>query len=205
MIPVYICDDEVGIRIILERMVKNQITILNGDMGPVRAVESPDELLVLQWQDMVPAIYFLDIDFSGKMTGFTLAQQLREYDPRGFIVFITAHDDLAFETFRLRLEAMDYIVKEDSQAMAVRVRKCLESISERFLCERPGQTLIAGFVFLIRSGIFLIMRYYILRRWDSNILCGFIWMVSCWKSTAAWNTMQKNLEMDSGAATGVFL
>lgn len=83
MIPVYICDDELPIRKNLEQIVSNQILILDSDMGPVRALEDPEELLKLQKQDSVPAIYFLDIDFPGKMSGLELAQKLRQYDPRG--------------------------------------------------------------------------------------------------------------------------
>ena len=108
-------------------------------MGPVRALDDPNDLLEAQKKDSVPAIYFLDIDFPGKMSGLELAQKLRQYDPRGFIVFITAHSDLAFETFRLRLEALDYIVKGDRNAMTKRVQKCLESIVERMQSQRPGQ------------------------------------------------------------------
>ena len=117
MIPVYICDDELPIRKNLEQIVSNQILILDSDMGPVQTLDDPEKLLEMQKQDSVPAIYFLDIDFPGKMSGLELAQKLRQYDPRGFIVFITAHNDLAFETFRLRLEALDYIVKGDRTAM----------------------------------------------------------------------------------------
>lgn len=139
MIPVYICDDESLIRINLEKIITEQIMILDGDMGPVRALDDPNDLLEAQKKDSVPAIYFLDIDFPGKMSGLELAQKLRQYDPRGFIVFITAHSDLAFETFRLRLEALDYIVKGDRNAMTKRVQKCLESIVERMQSQRPGQ------------------------------------------------------------------
>ncbi len=139
MIPVYICDDESLIRINLEKIITEQIIILDGDMGPVRALDDPNDLLEAQKKDSVPAIYFLDIDFPGKMSGLELAQKLRQYDPRGFIVFITAHSDLAFETFRLRLEALDYIVKGDRNAMTKRVQKCLESIVERMQSQRPGQ------------------------------------------------------------------
>lgn len=139
MIPVYICDDESLIRINLEKIITEQIMILDGDMGPVRALDDPNDLLEAQKNDSVPAIYFLDIDFPGKMSGLELAQKLRQYDPRGFIVFITAHSDLAFETFRLRLEALDYIVKGDRNAMTKRVQKCLESIVERMQSQRPGQ------------------------------------------------------------------
>lgn len=139
MIPVYICDDEPPIRKSLEQIIAGQIMILGNDMGPVRALEDPEELLKAQKEASVPAIYFLDIDFPGKMSGLELAQKLRQYDPRGFIVFITAHGDLAFETFRLRLEALDYIVKGDRSAMTQRVQNCLESICERMQAQRPGQ------------------------------------------------------------------
>ena len=139
MIPVYICDDEPPIRKSLEQIIAGQIMILGNDMGPVRALEDPKELLKTQKEASVPAIYFLDIDFPGKMSGLELAQKLRQYDPRGFIVFITAHGDLAFETFRLRLEALDYIVKGDRSAMTQRVQNCLESICERMQAQRPGQ------------------------------------------------------------------
>lgn len=139
MIPVYICDDEKPIRENLEAIISGQIMILDADMGPVRSLEDPEELLCLQREDTVPAVYFLDIDFPGKMSGLTLAQRLRQYDPRGFIVFITAHGDLAFETFRLRLEALDYIVKGDRDAMTLRVQKCLESICERMQDTRSSQ------------------------------------------------------------------
>ncbi|MBS5388070.1 MAG: response regulator transcription factor [Clostridiales bacterium] len=139
MIPVYICDDEKRISDRLEHIISNQIVILNGDMGPVRVADDPEKLLELQKEDTVPAVYFLDIDFPGYMSGLELAQRLRKHDPRGFIIFITAHGDLAFETFRLRLEALDYIVKGDYKAMAVRVRECLMSIQERLADEQPGQ------------------------------------------------------------------
>lgn len=139
MIPVYICDDEPAIRKNLEQIVASQIMILDNDMGPVQAMEDPDDLLKVQKENTVPAVYFLDIDFPGKMSGLELAQNLRQYDPRGFIIFITAHDDLAFETFRLRLEALDYIVKGSRSMMTERVQKCLESIRERMQAQRPGQ------------------------------------------------------------------
>lgn len=139
MIPVYICDDEQAISQRLKKIILDQIMILNSDMGPVQTADCPAGLLELQQQNMVPAIYFLDIDFPGQISGLELAQKLRRYDPRGFIVFITAHGDLAFETFRLRLEAMDYIVKGDYDTMSVRVRDCLTSIQDRLRDEPSGQ------------------------------------------------------------------
>lgn len=139
MIPVYICDDEQAVSQRLRKIISDQIMFSNSDMGPVRTADCPEKLLELQLQNTVPAIYFLDIDFPGKISGLELAQKLRRHDPRGFIVFITAHDDLAFETFRLRLEALDYIVKGNYGAMSVRVRDCLASIRDRLQDEPSGQ------------------------------------------------------------------
>ena len=110
MIPVYICDDEPFIRENLTQIVDSQILILDCDMGPVRALEDPDELLRAQREASVPAIYFLDIDFPGKMSGLVLAQKLRQYDPRGFIIFITAHCDLAFERSEVEAEITTPVV-----------------------------------------------------------------------------------------------
>ena len=139
MIPVYICDDEQSVRQKIAKILSEQIMILDQDLGPVCTLEDPQELLLQQKENGVPAVYFLDIDFPGKIIGLELAQKLRQYDPRGFIVFITGHGDLAFETFRLRLEALDYIVKGDTASMTVRIQKCLESIQERMQAQRPGQ------------------------------------------------------------------
>ena len=191
MIPVYVCDDEPFIRENLTQIVDSQILILDCDMGPVRALEDPDELLRAQREASVPAIYFLDIDFPGKMSGLVLAQKLRQYDPRGFIIFITAHSDLAFETFRLRLEALDYIVKGSRGAMTGRVQKCLESIQER--------------KFWIPYVIFRWKAFCILKPWESAIRCVCTWMTSCWNSTAASTILHSSLAMASGAATAAFL
>ena len=154
MIPIYICDDEKPVADRLEHIISNQITILNGDMGPVREADTPERLLDLQTKDTIPAVYFLDIDFPGRMSGLELAQKLRLHDPRGFIVFITAHHDLAFETFRLRLEALDYIVKGDYNAMAVRVRECLTSIQQRLASEQPKHGRYCTIILIFRTSFY---------------------------------------------------
>ena len=88
------------------------------------ALEDPEKLLELQKQDSVPAIYFLDIDFPGRMSGLELAQKLRQYDPRGLHRVHHGSQRSCFETFRLRLEALDYIVKGSRDAMTMRVQSC---------------------------------------------------------------------------------
>lgn len=135
MIPIYICDDEVPLLRQLNRLVSDQIMISAYDMGPVVTFTEPDELLREISGGSKRGIYFLDIDFPGHMNGLTLASKIRSVDPRGFIIFITAHDDLAAETFRYQLEAMDYIVKGDSDLLTKRIQTCLANAESRILAE----------------------------------------------------------------------
>ena len=56
----------------------------------------------------------------------------RKYDPRGFIVFITTHSEMSYMTFIYKLEAMDFILKDDEEEMKKRVYQCLMNADERF-------------------------------------------------------------------------
>ena len=71
-----------------------------------------------------------------RYTGFTLGQAIRKIDPRGFLIYVTAYGELAFDTFRYKLEALDYIVKEDRESMFRGIRKCLGVIRDRLKEER---------------------------------------------------------------------
>lgn len=77
-------------------------------------------------------IYFLDVELKGaSMDGFRLGQEIRKLDPRGFLIYVTAFSDLAFETFRYHLEALDYICKQDAGQMYAGLAHCLKVITER--------------------------------------------------------------------------
>ena len=66
------------------------------------------------------------------MTGMKLAQQIRLFDPRGFIIFITAHSELSYMTFRYRVEAMDFVLKDNPAEAKVKIRECLLNAMERY-------------------------------------------------------------------------
>lgn len=140
MIPIYICDDEPLLIKQIEQIVSNQIMIAAYDMGPVNTFISPDQLLASIEKNCKRGIYFLDIDFPGYINGFELAQKIRSLDPRGFIIFITAHDDLAAETFRYQLEAMDYVVKGDSELLKSRIQSCLSNAESRITADLQDNT-----------------------------------------------------------------
>lgn len=140
MIPIYICDDEPLLIKQIEQIIADQIMIAAYDMGPVNTFTSPDQLLASIEKDCKRGIYFLDIDFPGYINGFELAQKIRSLDPRGFIIFITAHDDLATETFRYQLEAMDYVVKGDNDRLKRRIQSCLSNAESRITADIQDNT-----------------------------------------------------------------
>ena len=137
MIPVFICEDEDGMRTEIREALEREILIAGYDMCVV--CETKDPRVILEYVNMhgKRGIYFLDVELKGAcMDGFLLGREIRRLDPRGFLVYVTAFGDLAFETFRYHLEALDYIVKGNAQEMFVRVRQCLGIISDRLLQEQ---------------------------------------------------------------------
>lgn len=132
MISVYICDDENNIRKAIRAEVEKEILIHNYDMQVVCDKGTPQEFLDCIGEHENRGIYFLDVDLKGSsMNGFLLGQEIRKRDPRGFLIYVTAYEDLAFETFRYKLEALDYIVKSNPAEMFGGIRRCLKVVKER--------------------------------------------------------------------------
>lgn len=89
-------------------------------------------------------IYFLDINLAPEAeisNGFILAQKIRDFDPLGFIIFITVRSELSFLTFQYRVQALDYIIKEPTVNIQERVHSCLKTIEERLCLLRNEQTI----------------------------------------------------------------
>lgn len=132
MIPIYICDDEKNIRKAIRDELEKEILIHDYDMQVVCDKEKPEELLHCITGHGNRGIYFLDVDLKGaSMNGFLLGQEIRKRDPRGFLIYVTAYDNLAFETFQYKLEALDYIVKNNPAEMFRGIRNSLQIVHER--------------------------------------------------------------------------
>ncbi len=57
-------------------------------------------------------IYFLDIEIKGKeRKGLEVAQEIRKYDPRGIIVFVTTHSEFAPISYQYMVSAFTFIDK----------------------------------------------------------------------------------------------
>ncbi len=137
MLPVYICEDEETIRAALKEYLEKQIMMEGYDMEIALCSGHPEEIIKAVKESLGRGIYFLDIELKGEpMDGFGLGQEIRKLDSRGFLIYVTAFKDLAFETFRYHLEALDYIVKGNPGKLKEGIRHCLEIITERMRKEK---------------------------------------------------------------------
>lgn len=132
MLSIFVCEDHDAQRQTIVRIIQNTILMEELDMQLVLDAGDPYMLLDQVKTSQNTGIYFLDIDLNSDMNGMKLAQQIRLFDPRGFIIFITAHSELSYMTFQYRVEAMDFVLKDNLAEAKVKIRECLLNAMERY-------------------------------------------------------------------------
>lgn len=132
MLNIFVCEDDSAQRKNIVQIIKNTILIEELDMRLVLDTPNPYELLEAVRTSQNTGIYFLDIDLKCDMNGMKLAQQIRMFDPRGFIIFVTSHSELSYMTFQYRVEAMDFVLKDNPAEAKVKIRECLLNALERY-------------------------------------------------------------------------
>lgn len=132
MLNIFVCEDNPAQRQTIVQIIQNIVLIEELDMRLVLAAGDPYVLLDKVKTSQNTGIYFLDIDLGSSMNGLKLAQQIRLFDPRGFIIFITAHSELSYMTFQYRVEAMDFVLKDTPAEAKVKIRECLLNAMERY-------------------------------------------------------------------------
>ncbi len=154
MLYIYICEDEVNQLNFIRESIQKSIFFNNLDMEIAAASSNPYDILQSIPPDGQMGIYFLDIGLDSDLDGFSLAQKIRKADPRGFLIFITSHSEMAHLTFQLKLEVLDYIVKDHPESLAAQINGCLVNIMEK--CSSVREQRLKKFVFRIGERISLV-------------------------------------------------
>lgn len=131
MLPIYICEDFKPHLQQIEKIVNAVICMQELDARIELTCSSPEDLLSHLHSYADTGLYFLDIELKHELNGLALANEIRKYDSRGFIIFITSHNEMAPLTFRYQVEAMDYIVK-GSPDFSSRIEKGVLHALERY-------------------------------------------------------------------------
>jgi two-component system response regulator AgrA len=141
MIKVFVCEDHDAQREKITEYVRKYILAENLDMEIVLSTGDPYELLDnLTTGRQHTGLYFLDVDLRSDINGIQLAESIRKLDPRGFIVFITTHDELLPLTFKHKVEAMDYIAKDEITGIGHRIAACIKDACNKYQATNTAKT-----------------------------------------------------------------
>ena len=152
MLDVIICEDNYSQRKFLEDIITNEIEIKKIDMNIALSTASPDNIVkYLDTFIKKARMYFIDVKLQSSMDGFELAKIVRKYDPDGYIVFVTTHSELSNLTFQYKIEAMDFIAKDDILNIKKRIVDCIDkaysyykykNLDEKFISITTGSRIM---------------------------------------------------------------
>jgi two-component system response regulator AgrA len=133
MLEVFICEDNDEQRSQLTRYISDYIMIENLDMKITLSTAHSKEIIDYVQNHNVVGLYFMDVDLKEDKNGIVTAAEIREHDPQGSIVFVTTHSELTYLTFTYKVEAMDYISKDQYTDMKKRVLECVNTAYNRYM------------------------------------------------------------------------
>ena len=132
MLKVFVCEDNQKQREKLTKIIEDIIIIENYDIDLGFSTSDPYELIDNIKGTSNTGIYFLDVELNNDINGIQLAEKIREYDPRCFIIFITTHAEMSYITFIYKVEAMDYIIKDNYNNIKQRVNECIKNAHNKY-------------------------------------------------------------------------
>lgn len=123
MIRIAICDDNNVFLKILSKMVKDEFLKHIDDVNIENYVSG--NLLLNHHVSKPFDVVFLDIDMP-KIDGFTVAQALRDLNDSCYIIFVTAHSELVYDSFNFH--PLNFITKSDLPLLKNRLHEVVEQI-----------------------------------------------------------------------------
>lgn len=132
MLDIYICEDEEAQRKSVTDIIEKEICIQDYDMQVKLSSGSPQEIINTVKESKNAGIYFFDIEIEKDFNGIKLAEEVRKYDSRGFIIFITGHLEFLYYCVDAAVEPLGYILKEGIDQIAAKVRTCLAKALKRY-------------------------------------------------------------------------
>ncbi|WP_096437912.1 LytR/AlgR family response regulator transcription factor [Alteribacter populi] len=135
MLDIFVCEDDPQQRERVTQYIQDYIMIEELDMNVTLSTDNPDEIISYLQTNNVNGLYFLDVDLKHEKSGIVLGAEIRKYDSRGSIVFVTSHSELTYLTFLYKVEALDYIIKDDFTDLQKRVIDCIVTANERYISD----------------------------------------------------------------------
>lgn len=130
---IFILEEDLYYRQRLERLIKEVLTEKTITIRKIVVTGRPKKLLEKVTEQGCHQLFFLDTTFNkDRSKGFRVAQSIREKDPNSTIVFVTGQTELASESFRYKISALDVIEKNQAEReLKKRLEECLELVDSR--------------------------------------------------------------------------
>lgn len=128
---IFVCEDDDKQRKLINQYIKRYILIERLDMQLTLSTHDPIEMLECVKGKPAKGLYFLDVNLEHEMSGIILGAEIRKHDPLATIVFITTHAELTYLTFMYKVEALDYIIKNEFESIQSRVIDCMNTFKSR--------------------------------------------------------------------------
>lgn len=143
MLPIFICEDEHALLKSYTDYIQDFLSFHEYEMKVVCSTDNPDKILTIVSKYKQKGIYFLDIDLGNhKKDGIYLGEKIRQYDPDGYIVYITSHSELSMMVLRHRVAATDFIPKDDFKNLARNIADILKYIHEKDTKSLPEEKVL---------------------------------------------------------------
>lgn len=138
-LPIFICDDDAAFLNNYQRIINNAIIINGYEMEIMMATTDITDILdYLKKNTLTDSLFLLDIDLGRDFNGIDAAEVIRNENKFAQIAFITSHQELAFETIKRQIGALDYILKGDDEKH--QIEAFLEDRNKDFHINRPQET-----------------------------------------------------------------
>jgi len=136
VLSIFVCEDDHRFRQELSARIQKHINMEELDIEFTLCTSDPAQIIQFIAKNKVNGLYFLDIELEGGYNGVDIAKKIRQYDPRGFIVFITSHPRYMSLTFEYKVEALAYIHKETVDNIQQRIYDCISDAYDKHV-SRP--------------------------------------------------------------------
>ena len=137
MLHILICEDDIKYRTHIQTIVSEYISANNNDIELALTTGRPMELLeYLEKYPNQSRLYFLDVDLQHDINGINLGQRIRQVEPAAKIVFVTTHTEMSYLVFVHKIEAMDYVAKDNPKGIEKRIAECIHVAYKQYIDEK---------------------------------------------------------------------
>ncbi len=128
---IVICEDDIKYSAYIKNILEEHITANHLNSKITLITSKPDEVLNYVYNNSEITIYYLDIKLCDTKSGLDIASAIRRNDHMSPIIFITNYGEMMPLTYEYKLEALDFIVKNNLEATRKKICENLDYIENR--------------------------------------------------------------------------